>query len=45
MARKAYTTYTLVNPIITDWQHDTLDSADGVTTTVNTIKKIKETKS
>ena len=42
MARKAYTTYTLVNPIITDWQHDTLDSADGVTTTVNTISVMYE---
>ena len=37
MARKAYTTYTLVNPIITDWQHDTVDSADGTTTMANTI--------
>ena len=42
MARKAYTTYTLVNPIITDWQHDNLDSADGTSTTVNTITVMYE---
>ena len=42
MARKAYTTYTLVNPIITDWQHDTVDSADGTTTMVNTITVMYE---
>lgn len=29
LARKNYTTYTLVNPIITDWQHTPLSSADG----------------
>jgi hypothetical protein len=37
MARKSYTTYTLVNPIITNWQHDTVDSSDGGGTMVNTI--------
>lgn len=42
MARKAYTTYTLVNPIITDWQHDTVDSADGTTTMQNTITVMYE---
>ena len=42
MARKAYTTYTLVNPIITDWQHDTVDSSDGATTMVNTITVMYE---
>lgn len=36
MARKNYTTYTLVNPIITDWQHTNLASADGDIAT-NTI--------
>lgn len=33
MGRKSYTTYTLVNPIITAWQHDTVDYADGTTAT------------
>ena len=42
MARKAYTTYTLVNPIVTDWQHDTLDSGDGTSTTVNTVTVMYE---
>lgn len=37
MARKSYTTYTLVNPFITNWQHDTVDSADGGGTMINTI--------
>jgi len=36
MARKSYTTYTLVNPIITDWKHDSVDSGDG-STMLNTI--------
>lgn len=36
MARKTYTTYTLVNPIITDWKHDNVDSGDGGTM-LNTI--------
>ena len=42
MARKSYTTYTLVNPIIVDWQHDTVDSADGTTTMQNTISVMYE---
>ena len=42
MARKAYTTYTLVNPIITEWQHDTVDATDGTTTMVNTITVMYE---
>lgn len=37
MARKSFTTYTIVNPIITNWQHDSVDSGDGSTTMVNTI--------
>jgi hypothetical protein len=37
MARKTYTTYTLVNPFITNWQHDTVDSEDGGGIMVNTI--------
>jgi len=36
MARKNYTTYTLVNPMITDWSHSPVASADGETAT-NTI--------
>ena len=37
LARKSYTTYTIVNPIITGWQHDAVDSADGNTTMQNSI--------
>lgn len=37
LARKGYTTYKIVNPIITNWQHDSLDNADGSTTMQNTI--------
>lgn len=37
LARKAYTTYTIVNPVITGWQHDNVDSADGNTTMQNSI--------
>lgn len=37
MARKSYTTYTIVNPIITDWSHDSVDSKDGSSTMKNTI--------
>ena len=29
MARKSYTKYTLVNPIITDWQHDSVDNTSS----------------
>jgi len=29
LSRKAYTTYTLVNPTITSWQHDSVDHSDG----------------
>lgn len=41
MSRKSYTTYTLVNPIITNWEHDTVDSSDGTTAT-NTITVMYE---
>lgn len=37
MARKSYTTYTLVNPIITNWAHDMVDSADGTGIMQNSI--------
>ena len=37
MARKSYTTYTLVNPIITNWSHDQVDSSDGTSTMQNSI--------
>jgi hypothetical protein len=37
LARKSYTTYTIVNPIITSWSHDGVDSADGNTTMQNSI--------
>ena len=36
-ARKKFTSFTLVNPIITDWQHDTVDAADGAGMMENTI--------
>lgn len=29
LSRSQFTTYTLVNPIITNWQHDNLDSSDN----------------
>ena len=37
MARSQYTTYTLVNPVISNWQHDNVDSEDGSTFMQNTI--------
>jgi hypothetical protein len=37
LARKSYTTYTIVNPIITSWSHDSVDSADGNSTMQNSI--------
>jgi len=37
LAKKSYTTYTIVNPIITQWQHDTVDNADGGGIMANTI--------
>ena len=29
LSRKSFTKFTLVNPIISEWQHDTLDNSDG----------------
>jgi hypothetical protein len=37
LSRSQYTTYTLVNPIITNWEHDQVDSADNGTFMQNTI--------
>lgn len=37
LARSQYTTYTLVNPIITNWEHDNLDNSDGSGMMQNTI--------
>ena len=37
MARRTYTTYTLVNPIITNWQHDNVEASDGSTPMQNSI--------
>lgn len=37
LAKKNYTTYTLVNPIIINWQHDQLDNSDASTPMSNTI--------
>ena len=37
LSRGSYVTYTLVNPIITNWGHDRLDNSDGAGTTENQI--------
>jgi len=37
LARKTYTTYTIVNPIITAWQHDSVDNTDSSGQMQNTI--------
>ena len=37
LSKKSFTKYTLVNPIISDWQHDTLDNTDGSSPMTNTI--------
>lgn len=37
LAKKTYTTYTIVNPIITAWQHDSLDNSNGNTPMQNSI--------
>jgi hypothetical protein len=37
LAKKTYTTYTIVNPIITNWSHDSVDNSDGSTPMQNTI--------
>jgi len=37
LARKSFTKYTLVNPIITDWQHDSLDNTDSATPMQNSV--------
>jgi len=37
MARKKFTRYTLVNPIISDWSHDSVDQSDGSGTMQNSI--------
>ena len=37
LARRSYTKYTLVNPILTQWQHDQVDNAAGGETMKNAI--------
>jgi len=37
LSRKSYTKYTLVNPIISDWQHDSLDNSDSGSAMENAI--------
>jgi hypothetical protein len=37
LAKRTYTTYTLVNPVITNWQHDTVDNSDAASPMQNTI--------
>ena len=43
LTRKTYTTYTLVNPILEAWQHDTADASDGAGTMQNTMTVKYET--
>jgi hypothetical protein len=42
MARKQYTTYTLVNPIIQSWNHDTLDNSASAEPVQNTMSVVYE---
>jgi len=37
MGRHQYQSYTLINPIITAWQHDNLDNSEGAGTTENSM--------
>lgn len=37
LSRNQYTTYTLVNPIISSWGHDTVDAEDGATPMSNNM--------
>lgn len=43
MSRKAYTKYTLVNPLISDWSHDSVDYANSTETMTNSITVNYET--
>ena len=37
LARRSYNTYTLVRPILTEWNHDSVDSGDNSTAMKNSI--------
>lgn len=37
LARKTYQTYTLVNPTVTNWAHDSVDNSDTSSTMTNTL--------
>jgi len=37
LSKKSFTKYTLVNPIISDWQHDQVDASDGGSPMMNGI--------
>jgi len=37
LARKTYNTFTLVRPILTEWDHDSVDNKDGATAMSNSI--------
>lgn len=37
LARRTYTKYTIVNPLITDWSHDSVDYSDSQSTMQNSI--------
>jgi len=43
LSRHTYTTYTLVNPIVTEWKHGDVSSADGNSTNENTMTVAYET--
>ena len=43
LARHEYTTYTLVNPIVSDFQHDTMDSSLGSEPAANQMTVLYET--
>jgi hypothetical protein len=43
MSRKRYTAFTLVNPIINSWQHDTMDQTDGAGVAQSTMSVQFET--
>lgn len=42
MARKQYTTYTLVNPVIQSWNHDTLDNSASAEPVQNSMTVVYE---
>lgn len=43
MARRSYTKYTLVNPIIQSWEHDSVDNSDGASPMANSMTLVYDT--